>query len=295
MNWLQQFRYSLKRPEIEELIDIIFFRPMAFLLTKALMHTSITPNQISFIAMIFGLLTGYIYSFGTARSFVFGALCYAVNNVLDGADGMIARLKKNGTNMGRIIDGSVDYVKNIALFLGWAVGLSSVGVITEYPIWLTVVLTGLSAAIQCLFFDLYRNEYLNQLDGKDNFLNSYIRKLDTLKDKDKKLWEKILIQSVKNYSHTQKKLMSVRLFQYDRYTYERFGNVLIKLWGLMGPATQSFIVIISSLLYTPTLLFNYVLIFSNILMAGLFTTQFLIKKYNMIKVGSVYKGEQKHY
>ena len=45
-------------------------------------------------------------------------------NVFDCADGQLARLKKNGTRVGRIIDGLIDYVTAVATFTGIGIALS---------------------------------------------------------------------------------------------------------------------------------------------------------------------------
>ena len=46
MSWYQEYKKSLKRVEVEELVDRFFYRPVAFLVVKLVYNTRITPDQI---------------------------------------------------------------------------------------------------------------------------------------------------------------------------------------------------------------------------------------------------------
>src|SRR5688500_5415653 len=99
-----QYRSSLKRPEAEELLDLWLYRPVAFVIAQLLVRTPVTPNQITAAALVASLSAGAALATGTRRGFVLGACLYVLSNVLDCCDGMVARLKENGTVLGRMID-----------------------------------------------------------------------------------------------------------------------------------------------------------------------------------------------
>ncbi|MCB0280245.1 MAG: CDP-alcohol phosphatidyltransferase family protein, partial [Calditrichaeota bacterium] len=139
MKILESYKNSLKNPQVEEILDLIIFRPLAFLLVLVLYRLPITPNQITFLAMLSGIIAGYFYSLGDTSSFVWGAIFYGLSNVLDCSDGMIARIKNNGTKVGRIIDGFVDYVVSIAVYVGLASGLIKSGIDLPFAPWTLVV------------------------------------------------------------------------------------------------------------------------------------------------------------
>ena len=63
MKWIDEYRSSLKMIEVEELLDLVFYRPLAYLFVKAVYHTNITPNQISLIALIIGSIGGALFAF----------------------------------------------------------------------------------------------------------------------------------------------------------------------------------------------------------------------------------------
>src|SRR3954464_2680836 len=103
MSWLSEYKKSLKMVEVEEYFDLFFYRPLAFVLVKTVYRTSITPNQLTIVAIFIGITCAIIYAQGTAY-FALGALFFALYNIVDCSDGQLARIKKNGTHAGRIVD-----------------------------------------------------------------------------------------------------------------------------------------------------------------------------------------------
>ena len=102
MNWFEEYKKSLKMAEVEEVIDLVFYRPLAFLLVISVYKTKIKPDHLTIAAIGMGLMGGFFYSLGTYSGCVLGALFYLLFNILDCSDGQLARLKKNGTSVGRI-------------------------------------------------------------------------------------------------------------------------------------------------------------------------------------------------
>src|SRR5437660_420590 len=104
MSWFTDYKKSLKMVEVEEYFDLFFYRPLAFLLVKTVYRTSITPNQLTITAIIVGLLSGFTFARGP-HYWALGAVLFALYNIIDCSDGQLARIKKNGTHAGRIVDG----------------------------------------------------------------------------------------------------------------------------------------------------------------------------------------------
>jgi phosphatidylglycerophosphate synthase len=109
MSLYNEYKASLKSFDVEEILDLVLYRPISFLLVKLIYRTNFTPNQISIVSMIFGLGSGIAFYFGEYQYIIAGGIFIFLSNVLDCADGQLARLKKNGTKVGRIIDGFIDY------------------------------------------------------------------------------------------------------------------------------------------------------------------------------------------
>ena len=81
----------------DETLTLYILRPIAFIIVKLLYPTNVTPNQVSYTAILFGLISAFFFSLGTLTGFLVGGLLYFFILILDCVDGMIARLKKNGT------------------------------------------------------------------------------------------------------------------------------------------------------------------------------------------------------
>ena len=99
-------------------------RPISQLLSRWLVQTRVTPNQISFFVL--GVLAAATWTVarGTPLGFVIGVLLFHLASVLDGCDGEIARAKFLETRRGAWLDTSVDLLGNFLLPLAVAVGLS---------------------------------------------------------------------------------------------------------------------------------------------------------------------------
>src|SRR5688500_9749939 len=123
MTILSQYKSSLKRREAEELLDIWLYRPIAFAIARVLVHTTATPNQITAASIFSALLAGIALSGGDRRGMIVGAGFYALSNVLDCCDGMIARLKGNGTALGRMVDVFADCFSGTMVYIGLGIGL----------------------------------------------------------------------------------------------------------------------------------------------------------------------------
>lgn len=92
-------------------------------LTRFFTKTPITPNQITLLGLIFGVLCGIFFAFGTYYSSVAAACFFELAAVLDNCDGEVARIKNMKSELGGLLDIATDLVSDISLFLGLTVGL----------------------------------------------------------------------------------------------------------------------------------------------------------------------------
>jgi len=150
--------------EVEEPFDLYFHRVISFMFVKLILPLPITPNQISVAAMVMGIISGVYFSFGTTRGNIYAALFYALYYLLDLSDGQVARLKKNGSTLGRVIDGISDYVTHLAVFIGLGIGIWSTSGHSLFSLGL-VAATMASLLFHAILFDYYRNRYLEYAFG----------------------------------------------------------------------------------------------------------------------------------
>lgn len=117
-------RADRKTVEEDGAVAYALMRPLARALGAAVAATSITPNQITVLAMVMGLAAAVVASFGGyLHGVVAGVLLWA-GAVLDCADGELARLRLSTSRLGEWLDSVADEVSTYGLLFGISLGLA---------------------------------------------------------------------------------------------------------------------------------------------------------------------------
>lgn len=108
--------------------------------------------------MVCGVAAGFLLWRATHVGALLAALAYFAGNVLDCADGQLARLQGSASPIGYLVDGAADYLGTFAVFVGMA---HSLNLRRPAPVnwWWLVVAAGISMAWQCAFLDEKRKEW----------------------------------------------------------------------------------------------------------------------------------------
>jgi phosphatidylglycerophosphate synthase len=284
MNWLEEYKASLKMREVEEVIDLILYRPLAFLLVITIYNTKIKPDHLTLAAMIMGIIGGCFYSFGTKSTCVIGAVFYILFNILDCSDGQLARIKKNGSSIGRLLDGIADYIAAIAVYVGIAIGYSGNPYQPSSMILLTL-LAGLSIIIQESLVDYYRTRFLDiVLKRKSTFyegLAEFVKEYNSIKHEKGKWFRKTVVLIYLRYSQLQKIITAKKrkkLFNATSEEYFRKNRIIIRFWVLMGPSAKITILVICSFFWHFDIFFLTVIVGLNIIAVILWIIQYWIDK-----------------
>jgi len=253
MKWFHEYKSSLKLIEVEELLDLVFYRPLAFLFVKAVYRTNLTPNQITTIALIVGMIGGVFYFFNTHLAISIGAVLLILYDVLDCSDGMIARLKKNGTFFGRILDGIADYFVTVTVYFGIGFGFANN---SDNPTfyWILLTLAGASNTVHSITLDYYRNKFLDFAFNRDSTLGENLEEFENelkkLNENGGKYFERIITWIYIKYSSLQNNASanskSKTIVKYDREDYLKRNKRIIHFWTYLGPTTELTIIIIAS-------------------------------------------------
>ncbi len=275
MSWYSDYKKSLKMIEVEEIFDLFFYRPLAFLLVKIIYPTNITPNQLTIGAIIMGIIGGFFYAHGTPLSpepFIIGALFFMMFNILDCSDGQLARLKKNGTRTGRIIDGVADYIAVTAIYIGIGIGFANN---TDTPAlwWTLLALTGLSNTIHAILVDYYRNRFLDYvLERKSTFeedLEEFRQEYNAIKDNKSKWFDRAIIGVYLKYMGLQNNLAAKKtnekLFKATPEEYYKKNKTIIRFWVFLGPTSQVSTLILCSIFNRFDIFFGIMIVVFNII------------------------------
>lgn len=282
MTWFTEYKNSLKNVDAEEPLDIYMYRPMAFVIVKTFYALPITPNQYSLAAFLSGVASAYCFTQGTQASFEWGAFYFLLFAVFDCCDGMQARLKKNGSEFGRLIDGLVDYSVNIFVYFGLAVGVSK-----AYPEntflapWILVIIAGVSKAIHSIVYDHYLTEFLAYAKGDGGFVVKEIselkEKIERAKKDNSSLLRKMGLNIYLRYSLLQAGNEG-KILHFKPADYCRTNVKVLKMWSMIGPAVHITFLILAFLLKKPSLLFGYAIVFGNLWLVLMFIYQQQVKR-----------------
>lgn len=124
---MYNYHGSLKSSVSDELINTYLLRPIAGLIVWGLYYTPITPNQVTIASTLVGILAAVFYLKGTAQAAAVAGLCITVKDILDSADGQLARAKQQYSRIGRFLDSIGDFVVDVAVFaaIGWVLFAAS--------------------------------------------------------------------------------------------------------------------------------------------------------------------------
>jgi phosphatidylglycerophosphate synthase len=253
MRWLQEYKSSIKLIEVEELFDLILYRPLAFLFVKCVYKTDLTPNHITSLGIAIGVIGGFHFSLNNPLANIIGAALLLIYIVLDCSDGMVARLKNNGTFFGRILDGIADYTVGIAVYLGIGFGYAST---SNDPLlyWGLLAFVGISNILHSISLDFYRTKYRDYSLNRDLTLGASLAEFEKefkkLEQCGGNCFSKFVIWVYLKYSAIQLKAYAKKekQKQYDRDDYLKKNRKIVHLWTYIGPSSTLTLIIISSLL-----------------------------------------------
>jgi phosphatidylglycerophosphate synthase len=113
------YRSSLKNIAVEEPIDLLVHRPLGYVIARLCFSTPITPDQLTIVSMLVGVAAGGLVWASLGRE-GFGLLpqaaaLFVLSAVIDCSDGQLARMRQSSSSFGRMLDGAVDAVVQVAI------------------------------------------------------------------------------------------------------------------------------------------------------------------------------------
>ena len=254
MNWWREYKNSLKMKEVEEVIDLIFYRPIAFLLVISVYNTKLKPDHLTLAAMLMGIIGGCFYSIGSRQYAVIGAIFYLLFNILDCSDGQLARIKKNGSPVGRLLDGIADLIAAIAVYTGIVIGFANRPE-QPSPFVILMAFAGISIIIQESLVDYFRTRFLDVvLQRQDTFnegIEEYRGEYEKIRNQNGRWFRKFIILIYLIYSQMQRHLIpkkkQIKFISLSPGDYFKMNRIIIRFWVFMGPSAKITILILCSL------------------------------------------------
>ncbi|MFO0661455.1 MAG: CDP-alcohol phosphatidyltransferase family protein [Polyangiaceae bacterium] len=157
---------------------------------KGLIHTPITPNQVTLVQPFLAACSGYLISRGDYASTLGAVALFELRSVLDCADGTLARAKNMVSDTGHAIDGFADWLGVMFLYAGITARLYShppvpppsspgwLGWVYEAPLWVVLLIALLQGALRSFASDFYLQKYGSIFStGRDETVESLRKRM----------------------------------------------------------------------------------------------------------------------
>ncbi|MBR8713422.1 CDP-alcohol phosphatidyltransferase family protein [Porphyromonas levii] len=266
---------SLKSLETENYIDRVFYRPVGFRIAWSLRRSGITPNTITVISIVVGMMGAWLFYYESIGMTLLGIAGLVAANILDCVDGQLARLTGIKSKIGRILDGMAGDLWFITLYI--AISLRMYDTTGEWLFFVVAGLSMLSHLTQAALTDLYKTFHLWVIGGRNG---KEFESYETVKAKVDAMpagFSKLLSRIYSYYTLMQAKLsprlqrlasrLVVSPFTDEESRGFRQGSMLIqKLINLMTFNGRTLALFVSALVGLPWFYFVYEILFLNIVL-----------------------------
>lgn len=262
MQSTSKIELTYKSKDTEELIDIYFYRPVGYIFALVSHRFKFTPNTVTIASIVVGMTAGHLFYYNNITVNLAGIFLLIIANIMDSADGQLARMANNCSKYGRILDGFGGNLWFFSIYIHITFRLIDIGF--SPAVFIIILLAGISHSFQSAYADYYRNHYLYFIYGKNK---SEIDDSSILKiDYDQLSWskdfiKKFLMRVYLNYTFQQELLSKhlIKLFKYVSAKYSgglpesvaqlyRIKNKpLIKYFNILTTNTRMIILFISIL------------------------------------------------
>lgn len=277
---------TLKSLDTEEPIDIYFYRPIGYRWALLFQKLGVSPNAVTIASIFIGVAAGICYYFNDLTINIIGILLLIWANSYDSADGQLARMTGQKSQLGRILDGTCGDIWFITIYAAICLRLTP-----EWGIWIWILaaVTGFFHSKQASMADYYRNIHLLFLKGKSGSELSYS---PTLKENYKTLsWKKDFIYKLfewfyLNYTVGQEssspqfqKMMTIIREKYNgeapdwfRSEFRKKSLPLMKYTNMLSFNTRIIALFISLIINIPWLYFAFEMTVLNVMLIYMIRT-----------------------
>ncbi len=149
---------SLKPLDVEEWVDLWFYRPVGYRIARACWRLGVHPNAVTVLSGLLGVLAGHLFYYPSRWVNLAGIGVFLMADLLDSADGQLARLSRKVTLWGRILDGLAGTLMFTSCYVHLCARLMhQTG---RVWVWFLGTLAGLSHSFQSSLADYYRLAYV---------------------------------------------------------------------------------------------------------------------------------------
>jgi hypothetical protein len=278
---------TYKAREVEETLDVWFYRPLGYQIARAASRLRLTPNAVTAMGGLLGILAGHFFLYRGWVPAACGIVLLVTSEAFDSADGQLARLTGQYSKLGRILDGLASNLVFTSIYVHIAIRLApEFGSLAAIGL---IVVAGMSHSMQCAVADYYRNAFLSlgavgcdELDEAQRVETAY-RALAWPRD----LGHKLAFRLYLNYTRQQEMLTrSFRALQREvaasdrearpawlAEAYRAMNQPLLKYYNILTANTRMFVLAVAMCVDRPLLYLGFEIVFLNALLAWVSSVQ----------------------
>ena len=264
---------SFRAREIEELADVYFFRPLGSVIVRPAAVVGISPIQLTIFSMLVGMAGGALLF--SERLALLGFALLILYSIFDSADGQLARVTGQVTELGRVLDGVGGYVTHAAIYLALTAGILDRGGSGTIIIWAGLAV--LANTAQAQMYEYHRHHYATIVvkgfvprDDPAKIASSWIKWLYRFY---------LAMQRMLNGLHVEVEAAiaarstggSVR--EDDRARYRDCFYWPVRGWNLLGDNTRFYAIGVLALFNRTDLFFAFILLPMNLALVALWIWQ----------------------
>ena len=279
---------TYKGRDVEGILDLLFYRKVAYQLARLCARIGLTPVTVTAVGGVIGIFAGHLYYYRDLRINIIGMILHVVANLLDNADGQLARLLNRKSRNGRVVDSVFDHLIFLSIYVH--LGLRCLVEGASPTIALLVLAAGLSHALQGAAADYFRNAYLHFVNGRvradwdsSRQLKSEFQRLSWREDTASKLmlalyinftWQQELLSPrLRKLRDLVERMFPAELPRALREHYRTCARPMLRWWGLLMTNTRMFFLFLFLILDRPAWFFWMELTILNLLLAVLIFRQ----------------------
>lgn len=111
------------RKESDGVVSRHFNRHISLFISKRLVKTKLTANQVTFFTTLVGLCSGYFAAQGSYFTYLLGAFLFKWASILDGVDGEMSKLRLTDSKLGQWLDTLSDNLTYVVFIVATFVGV----------------------------------------------------------------------------------------------------------------------------------------------------------------------------
>lgn len=285
---MSRIESTFKARDVEEVIDIYFYRPLGYQVARVCRAFRIRPNTVTIASIVIGVAAGHLFYYRDVTANAWGIVLWIVADILDSSDGQLARMTNHKSRIGRILDGFGGNLIFISIYLHLLARIIESG----YSAWwfFLVLAGGISHSLQSSLADYYRNAYMKIVvdPTRAEFDTSLeIRKEYHAASFRREPLKTFFLRVYLNYTVQQEALS--RRFQFlreriqerwgnaipswFREEYQRVNKPLMKYYAILTTNTRMIILSVMVLIDQPLLYFVSEVVFINAVMFAVISIQ----------------------